>query len=208
MPRSDLVQSLTRALDIIEIVSRSEDGVTLRDLCRITQLKAPTAHNLARTLVARGFLEKLASPPRYRLGPAVAALSLRQVSASLAGRAVEVMKAVKSQLPDASVVLAQPVAGEMVKVMRIGSERAGIIQHCRQTMAPYITASTMLYQAFAGAEAVAAYRARYPFFEHGVATWPSETRYDEALATTRERGIAMLELPQTNTLTMSAPVMT
>ena len=208
MPRNDLVQSLTRALDILELVSRSEGGITLRDLCRQTQLKAPTAHNLARTLVARGFLEKLASPPRYRLGPAISSLSLLASSDSLLRRAPDLLKSIHAQLENASVVLAQPIGGEVVKVMRLGSERAAIVQFTRQVMPPYSTASAIIYQAFAGDEARAAYRARYPFYEHGAATWSSERTFDDALALTREQGVAVLELKTTGVLTVSAPVLT
>ncbi|MFW5857046.1 MAG: helix-turn-helix domain-containing protein, partial [Planctomycetota bacterium] len=75
MPRGDLVQSVGKALDLLELLGDAGE-LRLADLCERTGLKSPTAHNLVRTLASRGFVEKRPGG-RYRVGPAVAALAER-----------------------------------------------------------------------------------------------------------------------------------
>lgn len=68
------VQSVHRALDLLESVGRrGQSGVS--EVARENGLNTPTAHNLMKTLVRRGYL--LSSGGRYRLGPAVSALTAR-----------------------------------------------------------------------------------------------------------------------------------
>jgi IclR family transcriptional regulator, KDG regulon repressor len=70
----DLVQSVVRAFDILEALGRSEQGLGVTELARKLELKAPTTHNLLRTLVARGYAAKDRDGQRYRLGLACAPL--------------------------------------------------------------------------------------------------------------------------------------
>jgi len=63
-----LVQSVARALDILEVLGQAEQGLGVTELARQLGLKVPTAHNLLRTLLARGYVAKDKSTQRYRLG--------------------------------------------------------------------------------------------------------------------------------------------
>jgi DNA-binding IclR family transcriptional regulator len=74
LAHSNLIQCVIRASDILRLVSRSADGLTLQRVANSLGLKSSTAHNLLRTLVAEGLLEKAPHPPRYVLGPGVASL--------------------------------------------------------------------------------------------------------------------------------------
>ena len=65
---NNLVQSVSRALDILEVLGVAERGLGVTELAKRLGLKAPTTHNLLRTLVARGYVAKDASTQRYRLG--------------------------------------------------------------------------------------------------------------------------------------------
>lgn len=72
MNKGKMIQSVERACDILEAVAReNEIGVT--DLSKKLGLHVATAHNLIRTLTARNYL--INANGRYRLGPAVPALS-------------------------------------------------------------------------------------------------------------------------------------
>ena len=55
MANSDLVQSLLRGLDLVEMLADHPEGLHLNDIAAKSGLKKPTAHNLLRTLCARGF---------------------------------------------------------------------------------------------------------------------------------------------------------
>ena len=72
MANSDLVQSLLRGLDLVEMLADHPEGMYLNDLAARAGLKKPTAHNLLRTLVSRGFAAR-DEAGRYTAGPALAA---------------------------------------------------------------------------------------------------------------------------------------
>jgi IclR family acetate operon transcriptional repressor len=63
-----LVQSVGRAFDILEALAASPEGLGVHELARRLGLKAPTAHNLLKTLVARSYAEQDPATLRYRLG--------------------------------------------------------------------------------------------------------------------------------------------
>jgi IclR family transcriptional regulator, acetate operon repressor len=66
MVESKQVQSVSRALDLLEHVTLSSDEVALTDLARKTGLQTPTAHRLLQTLVAREWLVQSPKTSRYR----------------------------------------------------------------------------------------------------------------------------------------------
>ncbi len=63
----NLVQSVGRALDILEELGQAEGRFGVTELARKLSLKVPTVHNLLRTLAARGYVVK-DRDQRYRLG--------------------------------------------------------------------------------------------------------------------------------------------
>ncbi|RPI58999.1 MAG: hypothetical protein EHM48_09570, partial [Planctomycetaceae bacterium] len=83
----DLVQSVGRALDILELVGNSEGGMRRQTVINLTQLKPATTYNLLRTLVAKGFLIKRRNPIRYYLGPTMVSLRRAQRDYELFQRA-------------------------------------------------------------------------------------------------------------------------
>ncbi|MDZ4198827.1 MAG: IclR family transcriptional regulator [Kiritimatiellia bacterium] len=66
---ANTIQSVDRALNLLLEVSKAGGkAVGVRELARRTSLKAPTAHDLLRTLMARGFLAFDNESRGYRLG--------------------------------------------------------------------------------------------------------------------------------------------
>ncbi len=65
---------MTRALGLLHCFRDRPGELSASDLARRMDLSVSTAHRLARTLVAAGFLEQNEQTARYRLGPAVAEL--------------------------------------------------------------------------------------------------------------------------------------
>lgn len=64
------IQSLNRAFDILAVVYQAgSDGLALKDICAATGLNMSTAHHLANTLLARGYLDQEPRSRRYSLGP-------------------------------------------------------------------------------------------------------------------------------------------
>ena len=207
MPHSQLVQSLLRGLDILELVAASERGLALRDLTEHLGLKAPTAHNLARTLAARGFLQKTADPPRYLLGRAVLELARAQAGNALLRRAGAALRRLFRQIPGATVTLSQSAGGEVLTVLRISPERPGILERPHgRPMHPYGTASAVLFQTLWTEQERAAYRRRYPFWEYGAHLWGGEVRLEKFLAAARRAGYAALRLDKAGVFPAAAPV--
>lgn len=66
---------LYRANDILRAVAVHPRGLTLADVALATGLTRPTAHRIARDLIEIGFLV-LGEGKRYRIGPALAQLSM------------------------------------------------------------------------------------------------------------------------------------
>ena len=65
--KNNLVQSVERSFDIIELLGRSSGSVGVTEVARDLGLKTPTTHNLLRTLTARGYVSRDKNQ-RYRLG--------------------------------------------------------------------------------------------------------------------------------------------
>ena len=66
-----MVQSVGRALRILEELGKSRDkagGIGVSELSRLIQVKCPTVHNLLKTLVYYGYVEKISQTSKYRLG--------------------------------------------------------------------------------------------------------------------------------------------
>jgi DNA-binding IclR family transcriptional regulator len=62
------IQSVERALGILEIVAQKKEGVALTQISEAMHLALPTVHNLIRTLVDNGYVEQDHQTLRYRLG--------------------------------------------------------------------------------------------------------------------------------------------
>lgn len=62
------VQSVERALDVLEFLSRSEDELGVSEIGAATGLAAGTVHRLLGTLVARGYVYRNARSRKYGLG--------------------------------------------------------------------------------------------------------------------------------------------
>ncbi|MFJ3905332.1 IclR family transcriptional regulator [Streptomyces sp. NPDC090025] len=81
-------QAVRRALDMLQGFHDNGPDPTASDLARRLGLSTSTAHRLARTLLAGGFLEQDPRTARYRLGPTVTELgrlSYHQRGLQLAG---------------------------------------------------------------------------------------------------------------------------
>jgi DNA-binding IclR family transcriptional regulator len=63
-----MIQSVEKALRLLQALDLHGDWVGVRDLARQLKLSPPTTHNLLKTLVAAGFAETNPSTRQYRLG--------------------------------------------------------------------------------------------------------------------------------------------
>lgn len=64
-----LVQSVSRALEILNFLTDNSDGVALSKVCEGTLLNMSTAHRLLGTLIAHGYVRQEPATKEYFLGP-------------------------------------------------------------------------------------------------------------------------------------------
>jgi len=180
---------------VLSLIARSEDGLSLREVAGALGLKAPTAHNLLRTLAAKGFLERTGRPVRYRLGGAVMELADLRARRDWLRGAAEVVADLHRAFPAGTVTFAEPVGGEVMATLRMSWERPGVLERpTNRVMSAYGTASAIVYQAFASEEERSAYRRRHPFWEEGAMLWHDPPRLEAFLAEVRRTGRAVLDL--------------
>ncbi|MEX0774820.1 MAG: helix-turn-helix domain-containing protein [Phycisphaeraceae bacterium] len=217
MPHSSLVQSVLRGMDIVDLVSQSEIGLSLRDVCTALRLKQPTAHNLIRTLVARGFVEKTTSPVRYRLGPAVTRLAGERASHSITRAAANVMgrffHQIRAELPahigpyeEAAVTFGRWIGDEVMMVLRLRLHQPGVLERPMKAFNPYQSAAALVFQAHWTQEERKAFWRRHPMAEFGGQVWKSEEQLLEFLGQVRQAGYAQPPFYKDGQFRVAVPV--
>ena len=207
MPGNQPIQSVMRALCLLETVVHAKDGLGLQDLARLLGLKTTTAYQLAQTLFRKQYLRKTTRPLRYLAGPAIQHLAGASVEQALQDRTAAMLRRIQAQLPEATAVLAEVSSGEVRIVMRLSPERPGVIEQPRQDiLGPYSSASALVFQAFWNEEARMSFRRRYPFDEYGAALWGSLVRLERFLANVRRCGYAKPPAAPRGLFRVAAPV--
>jgi DNA-binding IclR family transcriptional regulator len=207
MPRSELVQSVIRALDVMEVLAGSGEGLTPREVAVELRLNRSTVHNLMRTLASKRFVRPAEDRGRYVLGPAVAAMLELQGQRSILSRAVSTLKELQRDLPSCGVSFTQPVDGVMHSMARIESSRPDLVQRPHvEIMHPYAKASSLALQAFANKGTVADLRHRYPFNQYGSQYWDSLDDLESFLELSRERGYVLPPPLAPDLFAVTAPI--
>jgi len=188
MPGYEYVKSVLHALDSLEIAASSPDGVPLFDIANGLNLSKPAAYNVVRTLVHRGYLEKVCSPTRYRLGPVMLTLRQRQAhwNRAMLARATPIAIRLARRFA-ATVRVCQYIGGDIVSRLDVPGESAGPPQFLySRKIAPYGTA--LLEQAFMEPTELADYRKRYPLEGNSLVFWKSNGNVDRFLEMVRSEG--------------------
>ena len=163
------------------MIGTSPDGLGVQEIAGRMGLKPPTVHNLVRTLVEAGMVEKLVRPIRYRVGPVVLEIAQHQANLGPRGVAGPIMLDLARQLPRATVILAEYIGGEVVVSLRVSPDQPGVLQRPpHQTLSAYTSASALVFQAFWPTDMKRAYRSRYPMGEYASA-WGSTEALDDYL---------------------------
>ncbi len=188
-----MIQSLERALDILDVISRSKDGASLRSIAEQVQLNRTTVHNQLRTLRERGYLEQERGGA-YRLGVMVSTLATRRSQQGLFKRAEEQMLQLHAAVPPATLTFSELVGQEIWCRLRVApGVTGGALQWpSAQSFSPYGSATGICFQAFCPAyrEQIAEIQ---EWEEAGGSLWASRERFEAALAETLRRGVAKVD---------------
>ncbi len=109
----DLIQSVSRALHILEILAKSGGAARLKEISSASGLNVPTAHNLLKTMLVLGYIARRAGDARYHLGDRI--LNIARVAGNddrLRARLRPVLEALHSETEE-TVFLAVPSGDEI-----------------------------------------------------------------------------------------------
>lgn len=176
-------------MQVLSVLAESSDGLGVGEVAARTGLTTSTTHNLLATLAMEGFAERLSSPPRYRIGPAVYEISATQESKRWARALDAAVQDASQRLPEATVVQCELLAGEIVACRRCSPERPGHLQRpSHQAMSPYFSVSGLCWLAFGPPEDRLALERRFPLADYGGHRWASQEALTEYLASIRAVG--------------------
>mgnify|MGYP003345460218 CR=1 FL=1 len=117
-----LIQSVQRALHLIEAVSARDGRANAKELARDLHLSLSTTYHLLRTLIHEGYLRRL-DDGSYVLGPSLIQVATHDRLASTLARARPAMQGLRDELR-APVYLAMYADGEITVVEIVDSPKA------------------------------------------------------------------------------------
>lgn len=133
-----MVQSVERALSILEELSRIKDeskGIGVLELSRILRLKSSTVHNLLKTLVQHKYVEQIKETNKYRLGPTCYNLVKGKLITDRLAKAAEPAILNFSKKINESIVLAVYHQGERYVISKVQS-RQSLMVHTTFSLEP------------------------------------------------------------------------
>ena len=116
-----LIQSVQRALRLVEAVGASDGHAQAKELARAVGLSLSTTYHLLRTLTHEGYLRRL-DDGSYVLGPSFAQVSSQNRMAAVLTRARPAMQGLRDELKN-PVYLAMYVDGEIAVVEIVDSPK-------------------------------------------------------------------------------------
>jgi len=183
------IQSVVRALDILELVGSCEAGLPLHGIAHGLGLKKQTAHGLVRTLVIKRYLQRTSSPIRYKLGAVMKGLRVRHAKWNrLLAIATPVVMRLSRQA-NGSASLGQYLAGEAITRFQASPAEQMPTKYSRGWhMNPYGTG--LLLQAYMDEEEIREFRHRQPLEEsEAQCYWGTSALLDRCLGIVRQEGL-------------------
>lgn len=206
MAGSDTVQSVERALDLLQALAAADGGLRLSELATQLELNTTTAHNLARTLIGRGFVVK-SQGQRLRLGPAIAELLAQEQERTVLHLASAAAVGLQRRFPEATINVAELAGEDLLVRVRVSRDRPGVVQRPRRHLAtPYGTAVGLCVLAFADHGSVANLREAHPFHEEGIRLWNSPETLAAHLDAARSAGHVLTPFAGQELWRIAAPV--
>ena len=207
MPGSDLIQSLATGLDVLVLLTEAGDGLRVKDVAEKAGISSPVAHNVLRTLRAKGFVERDAGAPVYRLGPRLGELCGRQDDQASLRRVEGAMIALLETLPDATVTFCQAINGEIMVIRRLNAQNYGTVQKPSGfSLGLYSSASGLAMLAFCSEDCYLTLQQHHPFLEEGTQIWSPPGTFERCLDKVRRQGYAVHPHIDDQRLVVACPV--
>lgn len=206
MANNDLVGSVLKAMDVLVRVGQDDRGMRPSEIAEALGMKRPAVHNLVRTLIAGGFLEKR-DTKRLHIGPVFLAIAERQRHGRFMTAAESAVEDLARRLPEAVVVFGLVTENDVRQWLRVSWERPELVQHIHGVpFAPYTSAAALVASAWGSNAFRAAQETQYPFDEYGAHAWNGREAFEGFLRDIRRRGVAVSPFDRAKTLRVTAPV--
>lgn len=207
MANNDLVQSLSRGIEILEMLSDSNDGLRLNEIAERLSVKPPTAHNLLRTLISKDFVRKTPNN-LHLLGQAACSLGAQKREETFIKRIKAEMNELARKLPGRTITFCELSGGKVKARFRIHFENPEEIQEPNDMFLHlYANASGLLFQALAESEEkLLDLREEAPFYEHGAHLWKSPSKLNGFLEGVRKKGYACPPFEGQDFYRLAAPI--
>lgn len=194
MPGNALLQSVTRALRVLELAANRREGISLGNIATGLDVGKQTAHHLVRTLIHEGFLQRVGAPPRYRAGPMLDSLTRRRDRWNRRVLMPAVPRAIRlAKETHANISVGQYVGGILIARLLVPGYDGGDTQF---TFGWRFTAygSALGYVAFLEAEEIRSYLDRHGLSADSEDYWGSRSLLHAFIREVRQHGyLAMLK---------------
>lgn len=205
MPRSELVQSLLRGLDILKLISSRPEGMSLAELSAVTGLKKPTIHNLLRTLIARDMAARGANN-RFTAGNALAELASSRQQQQRTQKIESALLALQKLFPGHTITVSTVRGESICCIKRVSPDLPGVVQSpLERLFMPYSSVSAIALQAAAKPEQVIELENCYPFEEFGIGKWGSCENFERHKKDVLEKGYCEQQLEKHYSLAFIMP---
>lgn len=206
MANNDLVNSLLKGLDILSLVGRSENGIRISEIAELMGMKVPATHNLVRTLLTRGFLEKRNGNLLY-IGPTFMDIAGVQQNSSMSLAAEKLLQELHATLPQGVVVFGLATAQDIRQIFRISYDRPRVLQRLSgDSFHLYASAAGLVGLAFASESSRIILEERHPFAEFGLHLWQTRENLENYLQDVRRRRAAICPFDKDMFFRVSVPV--
>lgn len=206
MARSELIQSVLKAVDLLRVIADSEDGLRLSQVAATMNQKVPAVHHLAKTLESVGFIKKTDGNALV-LGEGLAKLAEKARGRTLLDAAAGALTQLHNSFPDCVVVLADVVPPRVELALRISHERPNVIQRERdQVFNIYVNAVALVSLAAASPEDREMMTFHQPFSEYGAHLWKNRRALEAYLDTIRAAGYAVSPFDRETSYRIAAPI--
>lgn len=201
------VQSVQRALTLLEAIARRQEGVSLKELAVGVGCSSAATYHLVQTLVDAGYVRRLETPPRYVLGDRLMLLAGNQKQDRFFDVVYDEMLRLHRRLPQASIYFAQQVAGNVVIRSQLLAHLPGQIQHeVNATLPPYVSAASVVHLAFWSAERRDQYMSLYDYATYGRVFWGAWKAFERVLERTRKDRCIFVPDGEPTRLKLGVPV--
>lgn len=189
MPYAQPVQSVLRAIDVLEAVADADAGLTLSQVAEQLGLRTTTVANLVRTLALRGYISRETSRAPLKLGPSARQLVDHADASNIIKRVERHLRELVRLHPTCGAVYSEHTGGEVRLRLRLDPRFPGRAERPRnEVLNPYNKAQSLVFLAFGHHSILQDTLQRFHFHDYAMGQFTSQQAFDQLLESSRKQG--------------------